>query len=67
MPGVQVDCLEKFLQVAQDTENRRMQTEACTNLGAILSARHRFGDAVKSFDQAYDLSRAMLADGECTC
>ncbi len=59
-----VDCLEKFLHVAQDTENRRMQAEACANLGAIFNAQQRFADAVKSFDQAYDLTRAMLTDGE---
>lgn len=40
------------------------QAEACSNLGAIYSAQQKFAEAVKCFDEAYDLRRALMTDGE---
>jgi hypothetical protein len=54
-------------QVAEDTERRDLQAEACSNMGVIYNAQGMFAQAVKSFDQAYDLTRSLLAMGEGAC
>ena len=61
-----VESLERFLRIAQDSENYPQQAEACTNLGVVHSRAHNFTESIKYFEQAYELSRSMLASGQGT-
>lgn len=62
-----VECLEKFLRIAQDSENLAQQAEACANLGVVHGRARSFADSIKYFEQAYELCRTMLASGVGAC
>ena len=58
--------MNRFLNIARDTENLKAQAEACSNLGVIHNRQGNFNAAVKFFEQAYDLMRSLLTGREGT-
>lgn len=58
--------LEKFLAIAESTNNLTAQGEACSNLGVIFNRQGDFTKAVKYFERAYELMRTLIAAGEGT-
>lgn len=61
-----VECLNRFLRIARDTENLKAQAEACSNLGVIHNRQGNFEAAVNFFEQAYDLMRSLLTSRDGT-
>ena len=58
--------LEKFLAIAESTNNLTAQGEACSNLGVIYNRQGDFTKAVKYFERAYELMRTLISSGEGT-
>ena len=54
--------LDRFLEIAKESDDMPAQAEACCTLGTTHNALGNFSDAVDHFQRYYDLARSILAN-----
>lgn len=59
-----ISVLQRYLDIAEKTENSKAQADACRSLGIIYNTQREFKQAEKMFQKYYTITKTIVSSGK---